>query len=52
MRRVAAIESELAGAFSDHAVDGVGIHPSAFVPAFAVVVQRPEQGPLILETSY
>jgi hypothetical protein len=46
VRRVAAIEAELAGVFPDHAVDRVGAHAPALVAALAVVLQRPEQGPV------
>jgi hypothetical protein len=46
VRRVAAIEPDLAGIFPDHGVDSNGVHAAAFVPAFAIVVQRPEQGPV------
>ena len=44
VRRVAAIKPELGSTFSHHAIDRVGVHPSALVPAFAVVLERPEQG--------
>jgi hypothetical protein len=44
--RRAAVKPELGGIFPDHAVDRVGVHPSVFVPAFAIVVQPPEQGPV------
>jgi len=44
VRRVDSVEPELVGVFPDHAVDRAGIHPSAFVPAFVIVSQRPEQG--------
>ena len=46
MRRVAAIEPELGSIFPDHAADRVRVHASALVLALAVVVQRPEQGPV------
>ena len=41
---VAAVEPELGGVFAHHAIDRVGVHSSAFVPGFAIVVQWPEQG--------
>jgi hypothetical protein len=44
MRRVTAIEPERGRVFPDHAVDRVGVHPSAFVLALAVMLERPEQG--------
>ena len=46
MRRVAAVEAKLAGVFSDHAIDRVGVHVPACLVAFAVVLERPEQRPL------
>jgi hypothetical protein len=46
VRRVAAIEPELAGIFPDHAVDRVRVHAPALVLALAVVLERPEQRPV------
>jgi len=40
MRRVPVTEPELAGVFPEQAVDHVRVHPSALIPAFAIVVQR------------
>jgi hypothetical protein len=46
MRRVAAIEPERVGIFPDHAVDRVRVHASPLLLALAVVLERPEQGPV------
>jgi hypothetical protein len=39
---VAAIEPEASGELAHHAVDGVGVHSAAGVPALAIGAQRPE----------
>lgn len=46
VRRIAAVEAELAGVFPYHAIDRVRVHAPTLVVALAIVFERPEQGPV------
>jgi hypothetical protein len=41
VRRVAAVEPELAGVFPDGAIDRIRVHAPAFLLALAILLQRP-----------
>src|ERR1700756_1721974 len=46
MCRVAAIEAERGGIFAQDAIDRIGVHTATLVSPFAVVLERPKQGPV------